>query len=116
MAFGLSPKYIQELSFDNLTSEQLLVLTIEAAKKLDWNVGYTSENGFIAFTKFSMSSWSEEVKVKIEGNNANLKSECTGSQMVDWGKNKENINLVSSLPYFSLLLSIVNRIILYSWI
>ena len=91
MAFGLSPKYIQDLSLDDLTSEQFLVLTIEAAKKLDWNVGYTSENGFIAFTKFSMSSWSEEVKIKIDGNIAKFKSECTGSQMVDWGKNKENI-------------------------
>jgi rhomboid protease GluP len=96
MAFGFSSKYIQDIALDNLTSEQFLVLTIEAAKKLDWNVGYTSENGFIAFTKFSMSSWSEEVKVEIDGNTAKLKSECTGSQMVDWGKNKENIkNLIS---------------------
>jgi rhomboid protease GluP len=91
MAFGFSPKYIQELSLDNLTAEQFLVLTIEAAKKLDWNVGYRSESGFIAFTKFSMSSFSEEVKVKIDGNNASLKSECTGNQLMDWGKNKKNI-------------------------
>lgn len=91
MAFGLSPKYIQDLPLDNLTPEQFLVLTIEAAKKLDWNVDYASETGFIAKTKFSLSSWSEEVKVTIDGNNATLKSECTGSQMVDWGKNKENI-------------------------
>jgi rhomboid protease GluP len=97
MAFGFSPKFILDLSLDNLTVEQFLVLTIEAAKKLDWNVGYTSENGFIAYTKFSMSSWSEEVKVKIESNNANLKSECTGNQMVDWGKNKKNIeNLIAT--------------------
>ncbi|WP_157493028.1 hypothetical protein [Dyadobacter tibetensis] len=56
MAFGLSLKHIEDLSLDNLTTEQFLVLAIEAAKKLDWNVGYTSETGFIAFTKFSMSS------------------------------------------------------------
>ncbi|HYG38517.1 MAG TPA: rhomboid family intramembrane serine protease [Cytophagales bacterium] len=98
MAFGLSPKHIQDLPLENLTTEQFLVIAIEAAKKLDWNVGYTSEMGFIAFTKFSMSSWSEEVKVKIEDGNANLKSECTGSQMMDWGKNKENIeNLVATI-------------------
>lgn len=98
MAFGLSPKYIQDLPLDNLTPEQFLALAIEAAKKLDWNVGYISETGFIAFTKFSMSSWSEEVKVKIDGNNANFKSECNGSQMVDWGKNKANIeNLVATI-------------------
>lgn len=91
MAFGFSPKYIKILSLDNLTTEHFLVIALEAAKRLDWNIGYTSEMGFVAFTKFSMSSVSEEVKVKIEGDKASLKSECVGSQMVDWGKNKENI-------------------------
>ncbi len=98
MALGLSPKHIQDFSLDNLSQEQFLVIALEAAKKLDWNVGCTSETSFIAYTKFSMSSWSEEVKVKIENGNANLKSECTGNQMVDWGKNKENIeNLVATI-------------------
>jgi len=97
MAFGLSPKYIQDVPLDNLTPEQFLVLAIEAAKKLDWNIAYASETGFVAFTKFSMRSWSEEVKVKIDGNNATLKSECTGNQLVDWGKNEDNLqNLIST--------------------
>lgn len=97
MAFGLSPKHIQDLPLDNLTAEQFLTLTMEAAKKLGWNIGQTTETGFVAFTGFSMSSWSEEVKVKIDGSNATLKSECTGSQMVDWGKNKKNIeNLITT--------------------
>lgn len=91
MAFGLTPKHIQDLPLDNLTTEQFLVLAIEAAKKLGWNINYSSETGFIAFTAFSMSSWSEEVQVKIDGSKANLKSECTGNQMADWGKNKKNI-------------------------
>ena len=91
MAFGFSPKYSQDLSLGDITPEQFLVLALEAAKKLDWNVSYISENGFIAFTKFSMSSYSEEVKIKIEGTTANLKSECTGNQLMDWGKNKRNV-------------------------
>lgn len=91
MAFGIPPKYIQELPFDNLTTEQFLVLALEAAKKLDWNIGQTGEAGFIAFTSFSLSSWNEEVKVQIKGGNASLKSECTGNQLVDWGKNRKNI-------------------------
>ena len=92
MAFGLSPKHIGNLALDNLTNEEFIVLAIESAKKLDWNISHTSENGFIAFTKFSMSSWSEEIKVIIDNDNAILKSECTGNQMVDWGKNKKNID------------------------
>ena len=97
MAFGLSPKHIQEISLDDLSPEYFLIIALEIAKELDWNVGFISENGFIAYTKFSMSSFSEEVKVKIKDKNATLNSECTGSQMVDWGKNKENIsNFISS--------------------
>lgn len=97
MAFGLSPKHFQEISIDNLSPEHFLIVALETAKKLDWNVGITSENGFIAYTKFSLSSFSEEVKIKITDKTATIKSECTGSQMVDWGKNKENIsNFISS--------------------
>jgi rhomboid protease GluP len=97
MAFGFSPKHIQDLPLDNLTSDQFLVIAIATAKKLNWNVGFTNETGFIAHTRMSMSSWSEEIRVKINGNIANLKSECTGNQMMDWGKNKENIdNFISA--------------------
>ena len=106
MAFGLSPKHTQELSLDNLTPEQFLVISIEAAKKLDWNIGYVSETGFVAYTGFSMSSYSEEVTVKIEGGNATLKSECTGNQITDWGKNKKNIEtLVDSINELKTTLS-----------
>jgi len=91
MAFGLSPKYAEDFPLDSLTNEQFLVIAIEAAKKLGWHIGHTSETGFSAFTSFSMSSWSEEITVKIENGNAALKSECTGNQMADWGKNEENI-------------------------
>ena len=73
-----------------MTEKDALVIALETAKMLDWNIGFLSKNGFIAYTKFSMSSWSEEVQVKIEEGNINLKSECTGSQLVDWGKNKKN--------------------------
>jgi len=91
MALGFSPKFVQEIPLNDLTREQFLVLTIEAATQLGWNVGYKSETGFIAYTPISMSSWSEEIRVTIENNNAVLKSECASSQLVDWGKNKRNI-------------------------
>jgi rhomboid protease GluP len=96
MAFGLSPKYVLELPIEDLTHDRFLVLLIEAAKQLDWNIRYTSENGFIAYTKFSMSSWSEEIHVKIEGDHATLKSECTGNQLVDWGKNRRNVESLNA--------------------
>src|SRR6187431_1510237 len=91
MAFGITPRHIQEITFETLTHEQILVIGLEAAKALRWNIGYTSESGFIAYTKFSWSSWSEEVTVKIENQKVSIKSECTGSQLADWGKNKQNV-------------------------
>ena len=92
MAFGFSPKHVQEYNLDNFNKEHFLVCAIEAASELGWNVSFISETGFIAYTKFSMSSWSEEVTIKIDNGVANIKSECTGAQIMDWGKNKGNVN------------------------
>lgn len=92
VSFGFSPKQIDNLPISDLNKKQLFVLAFEAVKKLNWNVGFLSESGFMAYTKFSMSSWSEEVQIKIEVGNINVKSECTGSQIVDWGKNRKNID------------------------
>ena len=92
MAFGITPRFVQEIAFEALTHKQILIIGLEAAKKLNWNIGYASESGFVAYTNFSWTSWSEEVTVKIENEKVILKSECTGAQMFDWGKNKENIH------------------------
>src|SRR5687768_4080617 len=92
MALGLSPKYIANINLEGLTQAHFLIIALDAAKELDWNIGRISETGFIAYTKVSMSSWSEEIKVTIENGITSLKSECTGNQMVDWGKNKKNID------------------------
>ena len=97
MAFGISAKHNEDLPLDNLSQQQFLVLAIEAAKKLGWSLGQISETEFLAYTKFSMSSWSEEVRVTINDTTANLVSRCTGSQLMDWGKNKTNIeNFIST--------------------
>lgn len=84
-------KYKQSISTDNLPDHVFIALAIEAAKSLGWNIGNKTENGFNAFTQFSMSSFGEEIKVSIEYGIADLKSECTGNQLIDWGKNKKNI-------------------------
>lgn len=91
MAFGISPKYTQEITIETKTSEELLVVALLAAKQLKWNISRVTKNGFLAYTRFSMTSWSEEIKCVInEEGLISVKSECTGSQIVDWGKNKKN--------------------------
>jgi len=91
MAFGFSPKYQREILLNDLTTEHFLVLGIESSKKLGWDIGPINRTSFVAYTKFSMGSWSEEVTIKIEDGRALLKSECAGSQLFDWGKNKTNV-------------------------
>lgn len=91
MAFGLIPKFIQEQEIDNRSVEQLLVLAVEAAHKLDWKIVHSGKDQLIAHTGFSFSSWSEQVTVDISDGVLNIKSECTGNQVVDWGKNKKNV-------------------------
>lgn len=91
MAFSISPKHIQELPLENLSPEQFLVIAHAVAQQLGWNIGLVSANGLVAYTKFSLSSYGEEIKISINDTGATIKSECTGSQLVDWGKNKANI-------------------------
>lgn len=92
MAFGFSPKHVRNYDLQTFENGVFLVLAIEATYKLGWDVSNVSETGFVAYTKFSWSSWSEEVTVKIDGELAILKSECTGNQLFDWSKNKKNID------------------------
>lgn len=92
MAFGITPRHLEDITFENLTQEQILVIALDVAKNLGWSVGHTSIYGFIAYTSFSWSSWSEAVTVTIDNHKISLKSECTGSQLFDWGKNKRNVD------------------------
>jgi rhomboid protease GluP len=91
MAFGLTPKFKRDLKPDDITTEQFLVIAVETAKKIGWNISQIAENGFIAYSKTSFSSWGEEIRVTINGTIADLESESTGSQLADWGKNKANL-------------------------
>jgi len=83
MAVGFSPKHVQDFNLNLMNTEHFLVLANEAALRLKWSVSFISEKGFIAYTKISWTSWSEEITVKIDNGIANIKSECTGSQMMD---------------------------------
>lgn len=92
MAVGFTPKHIEDFPLNDLTNKHFLTLAIETAEKLGWSVGYASETGIIAYTDNGMFSWNAEIKIKIEDGSANLMSSSTGNDMMDWGKNKKNIN------------------------
>jgi len=90
MAFGLTPKFKRDLKPDDISTEQFLIVAVETVKSIGWNISQITENGLIAYTKTSFSSWGEEFRITINGETAVLESISTGSQMTDWGKNKTN--------------------------
>lgn len=92
MSSNLTPRYVQFLTLDTLTPQRFLVLALEAVRKAGWDVRQpVSETGFCAYTSFSFFSWGEEIEIRIEGTQVMLKSECTGNQLLAWGRNKKNI-------------------------
>jgi len=100
MAIGFTPKYEQSLNLNGIDPNHYLVIAIDAAKQLGWNVTNITKEGFTAFTGFSMRSWNEEVNIIISENSVLLRSRCLGNQIIDWGKNKENIeNLIKQWDY-----------------
>ncbi len=91
MAVGFTPKYIEEVPLYGLKQEEYLVIATEAAKEMEWEISYTSKSGLIAFTNNGMFGWNAEINIKIENGTANLKSTSTGNEIMDWGRNKKNI-------------------------
>ncbi|GAB3523866.1 rhomboid family intramembrane serine protease [Emticicia fontis] len=92
MAVGFTPKHIENFSLNDLTEEQFLVLAVDTAQKLAWKIGYLSKNGLVAYTDKGMFSWNAEITIKIENDVASIESASAGNEMVDWGKNKKNVN------------------------
>jgi len=91
MAVGFTPTYNENIQVENFTQKEFLIILIETAKKVNWEISYESINGIIAYTNKGMLSWNAEIKIIIENNIANIKSSSIGNEMFDWGKNKRNV-------------------------
>jgi rhomboid protease GluP len=91
MAIGIPPIYRQEYQLDTLNKEQFLAIAQESIQRLGFDSAGTSERGLVAYTSFSLSSWKEEIRISVTGQTAILQSKCLSTQLVDWGKNRRNI-------------------------
>ena len=89
MAIGFTPKHNEDISLNQYSQEQFLVLCNETAIQLKWNISYISNNGLIAYTDNGMLSSNAEIKIKIEEGMASIQSASIGNEMIDWGKNKK---------------------------
>jgi rhomboid protease GluP len=114
MAVGFTPKHIEDFPLNDLTPQQFLVLAVEAATKINWKVGYLSDNGLIAYTDNGMFSWNAEIKIKMENGIASIQSASTGNEIIDWGKNKKNvINFITNLEELKRSIPVEELVIKY---
>lgn len=74
MAFKLNPKHQLEIELDGLSPQEFKILATETLKKLDWDLSKNSADSLIAYTKMSMSSWSEEISIHISESKAVITS------------------------------------------
>ncbi len=93
---ALTSKY-KATKIINIDRSKSLNLIKQALENLGFkNVTLNKEgNAFYAKTKFSMSSWTEQIEVKVDENNNETEitfmSICSlPTQIFDWGKNKRN--------------------------
>ena len=92
MAIGLIPHYAVEFPIEGLTTEQFLVLASRIAKNQNWELSPVGSNGFVGYTALRRGSVNEKIHLKADNGFASLKSESTGGQFIDWGRNKRNID------------------------
>jgi membrane associated rhomboid family serine protease len=97
MAVGFTPKFKAQMFLEDLSPEQFLVIAIESAEKLDWDIGYKSRGGLIAYTNKGIFKRNAKITIRIQADIVLLESESTGNEMVDMGMNKKNINLFISI-------------------
>ena len=99
MATGFRPKYERTIELAGYSSEELMLLAIEASKSLGWQAGSIKRDKSDFYTPTSFRSWQEKVILSVtDGKEGQLlaTSICTSMQFMDWGKNKQNLNNVSS--------------------
>lgn len=92
MAVGFTPKYTLDSSLDDLTQQQYIALSIEAANSLGWKVFHSSSSGFKAHTDRTIFSTNQLIKVKIIAGAVSIESSSLGTEMIDFGRNRRNIN------------------------
>ena len=92
MAIGLVPHYSVVFPLEGLTTEQFIIIVIDTAKKLNWNIASNGQKEVVAYTKFRRTSKNEKISLHVEDGIVTLKSESQGGEFIDWGRNKKNVD------------------------
>jgi rhomboid protease GluP len=97
MSVGLTPHFAMDVFADDLTPKQFLALCVNTSNALDWDLRYVSDSGLIAITEKKMLKRKQEITIRVYDGCANIRSESIGSEMLDWGRNKKNVQAFAEL-------------------
>lgn len=104
---GFPPRYSTTFTLENRSLAEQLLITRLAMADLGWEISAITANGITAFTPFSLRSWNEQVSVTpTEDGELELFSFSTGAQVLDFGRNRQNIRrLVEAITQTGLTIS-----------
>lgn len=88
---GFPPRYRTTWSFENRSPAEQLTIFWLAVEKMGWQVSEVTPGSITAFTNFSLRSWNEQVSISFATEEVSLFSVSTGVQVVDFGRNRQNI-------------------------
>jgi hypothetical protein len=87
--------YTASQDFPDISGDRIHNLVNQALEKTGWKYEKTSDDTYIAKTKISLQSWGETITIEIkQDKSVYVKSNCRiPTTLVDWGKNKQNVEL-----------------------
>lgn len=91
MKNNLLPEYTIEFEYNNDSKSFYQMLFSKALLDLNWNINQINNDHIKATTSASLSSWSEEIEINLFEDKVKVTSKCVGNQILDWGKNKQNV-------------------------
>ncbi|HVY74737.1 MAG TPA: rhomboid family intramembrane serine protease [Puia sp.] len=91
MAIGLHPSYSTAFAISSLTKEQFLALAHDTAVLMTWKIVSRNADGFTAITTYRQTKANEQVEVIVEDQVVNIKSRSIAPEILDWGRNKNNV-------------------------
>lgn len=94
----MSANYIKVVNV-NEVSERLLENLSERLKEYNWRIDSLSDRNLTLTTGTSFFSWGERIVIeKLSQSMLSITSECKlVTQIIDWGKNKRNVEKVLAL-------------------
>ncbi|AYL97540.1 rhomboid family intramembrane serine protease [Mucilaginibacter celer] len=93
MAFKFTPSFGKEISLENTDPEEYLVIALETAKHLQWNIIYNGKNGFIAMIGGGLFTPMQDFRLVISDHTATITSKNADGKLSDWSKlNQKNVD------------------------